>query len=127
MKCGVTLIELLITVTVFGLLLSLATEKVGPTAKRDAYLLQRLIETGIIEARLNSSEVSIQIANHTALRRGARTTSRLSLSSVATCDHCDISISARGAVSPTTIALEGAGRCLVVVSLRGRVRSLCNA
>lgn len=126
MRNGYTLIELLLAITTIGLILGLSSQGLRSSVVRDAALIQGILEAGIIEARLSRTTTSIAFENGVVTRLGPGTSSKVRIRSAISCDQCEIEFSAKGVATPATIKL-GTDDCLIVVSLRGRVRTTCSA
>ena len=129
-KRGSTLIEITVVLVITGILAGMSLTSSGlslPSTEQEAYLLADLIESGIVQARLSGQEMQITVSEQVAeLRATDLVRSRLNTRSTLRADTSEISISANGVIRPTTILLTGSGHCHLVVSLRGRTRSVCS-
>lgn len=126
-KSGFSLFEMLIASVISGAAIGTAVWKSLPSAKSEAKLLGYVIEQTIAVARLSETPHQLKFQQNGLLVSGGSNQSRLKIKSEVECDNCDLEISVRGVSQPATVALQARERCLVVISLRGRVRVTCES
>ncbi len=132
-KTGLTILEFIIIAGILGILAIGAIPKIHGSlglsrTRQEALALAAIIDTAVIHARLTSSQVLIMTDDNRITVTSTPSPLNISKSfrSRLSGDSSEFLISPNGVVKPATLKLVGSTECLIIVSLRGRVRIKCN-